>query len=66
VPGILLTLLFIATIAFVTWRTPALSPQIEMRASLAERLTVVREVWAVALLFLLVIGGMYGQRLHCN
>jgi tripartite ATP-independent transporter DctM subunit len=60
VPGILLTLLFIATIAIVAWRDPGLAPQTQVRASLAERVLALREVWAVAALFALVIGGMYG------
>jgi tripartite ATP-independent transporter DctM subunit len=59
-PGILLTLLFIATIAIVTWHDPKQAPQTQARATLAERLLALREVWAVAALFTLVIGGMYG------
>lgn len=59
-PGILLTLLFIATIAIVTWRDPRQAPQTQARATLAERVLSLREVWAVAALFTLVIGGMYG------
>jgi tripartite ATP-independent transporter DctM subunit len=60
VPGILLTLLFVLTIAIVTWRDPKLAPQIEKRATFAERMLALRDVWAVAALFALVIGGMYG------
>jgi len=60
VPGILLTLLFVATIAIVTSRNPELAPQTQARATLAERLVALRDVWAVAALFALVIGGMYG------
>ncbi len=59
-PGILLTLLFIATIAIVTWHDPKQAPQTQARATLAERFLALREVWAVAALFTLVIGGMYG------
>ncbi len=59
-PGILLTLLFIATIAIVTWRDPQQAPQTQPRATLAERVLALRDVWAVAALFTLVIGGMYG------
>jgi tripartite ATP-independent transporter DctM subunit len=59
-PGLLLTLLFIITIAIVTWRNPKLAPQAQVRATLAESLIALREVWAVAALFALVIGGMYG------
>lgn len=60
VPGILLTLMFVATIAIVTWFKPALGPPGRKRAPLRDRMIALRDVWAVALLFLLVIGGMYG------
>jgi tripartite ATP-independent transporter DctM subunit len=59
-PGILLTVMFILTIAIVTWRDPRQAPQTQVRATLAERLLALRDVWAVAALFALVIGGMYG------
>ncbi|MBI3372983.1 MAG: TRAP transporter large permease [Betaproteobacteria bacterium] len=59
-PGILLTFMFIVTIAIVTWHNPALCPIGKERAPLSERILALRDVWAVALLFLLVIGGMYG------
>jgi tripartite ATP-independent transporter DctM subunit len=59
-PGILLTVMFILTIAVVTWRDPRQAPQTQVRATLAERLLALRDVWAVAALFALVIGGMYG------
>ena len=60
VPGIVLTLLFVATIAIVTWHDPTLAPQTLERASVAERVRALREVWAVVVLLTLVIGGMYG------
>ena len=59
-PGILLTVLFIITIAIVTWRDPRLAPQTQARATIPERVLALRDVWAVAALFALVIGGMYG------
>ena len=59
-PGILLTVLFVFTIAIVTWHNPKLAPTVQERASFADRLKALREVWAVAALFTLVIGGMYG------
>jgi C4-dicarboxylate transporter DctM subunit len=58
-PGILLTVLFILTIAIVTWRNPALAPLTEARASPLDRARALKDVWAVAALFVLVIGGMY-------
>jgi C4-dicarboxylate transporter, DctM subunit len=59
-PGILLTVMFIFTIALVTWRDPALAPTTQPRASLQERMRALVDVWGVAALFTLVIGGMYG------
>jgi tripartite ATP-independent transporter DctM subunit len=59
-PGLLLTAMFIFTVAIVTWRNPALAPLAQGRAPIADRLRALREVWAVAALFTLVIGGMYG------
>ena len=59
-PGILLTVLFVFTIAIVTWHNPKLAPTVQERASFFDRLKALREVWAVAALFTLVIGGMYG------
>jgi C4-dicarboxylate transporter, DctM subunit len=59
-PGILLSLLFVATVAIMTWRDPALAPRAEAKATIADRIKAVRDVWAVATLFTLVIGGMYG------
>jgi C4-dicarboxylate transporter DctM subunit len=59
VPGILLTVLFIFTIAIVTRRNPALAPLAEARSSMLDRARALKDVWAVAALFALVIGGMY-------
>lgn len=59
-PGILLTILFVLTIAVTTLRDPTLAPRTEVKASFAERARAFRDVWAAAMLFTLVIGGMYG------
>ncbi len=59
VPGIVETLLFILAIALVTAWRPALAPPAEA-ASWRERLTALRDVWEVGVLFLVVIGGIYG------
>lgn len=44
---------------FITWRDPEAGPPAE-RFTWKERLAAVRGIWAVALLFVLVIGGIYG------
>jgi C4-dicarboxylate transporter, DctM subunit len=60
VPGIILTWMFMMTISLVTWLKPELSPRVEERARWSVRVRALRDVWAVTLLFVLVIGGMYG------
>lgn len=57
-PGILLVVLFILTIAVVTWIKPSLGPP-AVRTPFLERLSALRRVWSVIALFVLVIGGMY-------
>ena len=57
-PGVVLVVLFILTIAVVTWVRPSLGPPV-VRTPFLERLAALRRVWGVAALFLLVIGGMY-------
>jgi TRAP-type C4-dicarboxylate transport system permease large subunit len=44
--GILLTLLFIATISIVTWLNPSLAPLAEQRAPVVDRVRALRDVWA--------------------
>ncbi len=57
-PGILTVIVFMAVISAVTRIRPEYGPRAE-RASLQARLRAIREVWGVALLFILVIGGIY-------
>jgi tripartite ATP-independent transporter DctM subunit len=59
VPGLLCALLLMVAIAIVTWRDPSAGPAGE-RASWAERLQAVKGVWGVALLVVIVLGGIYG------
>jgi C4-dicarboxylate transporter, DctM subunit len=59
VPGIVETALFCLAIALVTAWRPALGPAVPA-ATLRERLVVTRDIWEVAVLFLVVIGGIYG------
>lgn len=58
VPGILLVALFMAAIAVVTHLKPELGPRGE-RADMRARLLALRDIWPTALLFALVIGGIY-------
>jgi tripartite ATP-independent transporter DctM subunit len=58
-PGLLATLLLCLAVQFVAWRDPASAPRGE-RLSWRERARALRGVWAVAALFVIVMGGIYG------
>ena len=60
IPGLIGILLYICAVAFVVWRDPASGPAGD-RSGAAERLGALRGIWAILLLFVLVIGGMYGM-----
>ena len=59
VPGLLGVLLYLVAVRYTVWRNPEAGPAGE-RATGSQRLLALREVWAVLLLFFLVIGGLYG------
>jgi C4-dicarboxylate transporter, DctM subunit len=58
-PGILGATLLCLAVQYVTWRDPKAGPRGE-RSTWKERWTALRDVWAVAVLFIFVIGGIYG------
>jgi C4-dicarboxylate transporter, DctM subunit len=58
-PGILGAILLCLAVRYVTWRDPKAGPPGE-RSSWRERWQAVKGIWAVAFLFLFVIGGIYG------
>ena len=58
-PGLLAVLLYIVTIQIIGARHPDLMPR-GPRADLAERIASLGDIWATALLFVFIIGGMYG------
>jgi C4-dicarboxylate transporter, DctM subunit len=58
-PGLLGAVLLCLAVQYVTWRQPGAGPRGE-RTGWKERLAALRGVWAVALLFLFVMGGIYG------
>ncbi|MAL00806.1 MAG: C4-dicarboxylate ABC transporter permease [Alcaligenaceae bacterium] len=58
VPGILLTVLFIATIAFMCWRDPSAAPK-GPATTLKEKLVAGLSVLETLALFSFVIGGLY-------
>ena len=58
-PGILGAILLCGAVQYMTWRDPASGPPGE-RSSWTARLLALKDVWAVAALFLFVMGGIYG------
>ena len=58
-PGVVAIVCLCLAVVFVTWRDPQAGPRAE-RHSWRERLQAVRSIWGVAVLFALVIGGIYG------
>lgn len=59
IPGVLATLLLMAAVAWQTWRDPKSGPRGE-RTPWPERLRALRGVWGVVVLFVVVMGGIYG------
>ena len=58
-PGVLATFLLCLAVQYITWRDPKAGPRAE-RATWGERILAVKGVWAVAALFVIVMGGIYG------
>jgi len=59
IPGILAATLLCLAVRWVVWRDPAAGPPGE-RSSWRERAQSLKGVWAVVVLFVFVIGGIYG------
>ena len=58
IPGIIAVGMYIATINLIAFLRPGFLPKTP-RHSWAERLAALRDVWAVILLFIFIIGGLY-------
>jgi tripartite ATP-independent transporter DctM subunit len=58
-PGLLAMSMYIMTIAIIAWLRPGFLPAAP-RATWRERLDALKEVWAPLVLFVFVIGGLYG------
>jgi tripartite ATP-independent transporter DctM subunit len=58
-PGLLAMSMYIMTIAIIGWLRPGFLPAAP-RATWRERLDALKEVWAPLVLFVFVIGGLYG------
>jgi tripartite ATP-independent transporter DctM subunit len=59
IPGILAVSMYMATITLIGLARPGFLPE-GRRSSWSDRLSALRDVWAVSLLFLFVIAGLYG------
>nr|WP_319947220.1 TRAP transporter large permease [uncultured Shimia sp.] len=59
IPGVLGILFYLGAVRYTVWRNPDSGPAGE-RAGWGERIGALKSVWAVLLLFFLVIGGLYG------
>ena len=59
IPGLLCAGLMMAGVAWITWRDPSAGPAGE-RSDWATRWRAVRGIWGVALLVVVVLGGIYG------
>jgi C4-dicarboxylate transporter DctM subunit len=57
-PGILLTLLFVISVMVITRINPSAGPA-GPGSTLQEKITSAKGIWPIALLFLLVLGGIY-------
>ena len=58
-PGLVAVVLLCAAVQYMCWRNPAAGPGAE-RIGWRERLKALRDVWAVVVLFVVVMGGIYG------
>ena len=59
-PGLLTLAGFIFVIAFWVWRSPEIAPSTDQRYTNKERFRAAWESWPAVLLFVLIIGGIYG------
>lgn len=59
IPGILTALLMMASIAYLTYKDPEHAPA-GKRSTWPERWAALRGIWGVALLVVVVLGGIYG------
>jgi len=59
-PGLLTLAGFILVIAVWVWRSPEVAPPTDQRYTTSERMTAAWESWPAVMLFVLIIGGIYG------
>jgi tripartite ATP-independent transporter DctM subunit len=59
VPGLVAVIMYLATLQIIAWARPSSLP-VGRRSEWRERWLTLRDVWATAVLFVLVLGGIYG------
>jgi C4-dicarboxylate transporter DctM subunit len=59
IPGIIVTIFYMATISIWCRVDPSIAPS-GVKTTWKEKITSVKQIWPVVLLFLLVMGGIYG------
>jgi tripartite ATP-independent transporter DctM subunit len=59
-PGLLTLAGFVLVIAVWVWRDPSIAPPSSERFTASERWAAARSAWPAVLLFVLIIGGIYG------
>jgi len=59
IPGLMCATLMMVAVSWITWRDPLAGPAAE-RSTWAERWRALRDIWGVALLVVVVLGGIYG------
>lgn len=60
IPGLIGVVGYIIAIRYVTWRRPESAPQVIERPPLGERMIGLFKIWPVLVLFVVVMGGIYG------
>jgi C4-dicarboxylate transporter, DctM subunit len=58
-PGILLTAVYVITVFVLVARDPSLAPKFEERATWGERFISLKGLWALIVLVLIIMGGLY-------
>ena len=58
-PGLMCAALMMVAVSWITWRDPLAGPAAE-RSTWPERWRALRDIWGVALLVVVVLGGIYG------
>jgi tripartite ATP-independent transporter DctM subunit len=60
IPGILTALAYGAVIVLLVTFRPAIAPELQQRAGWRDRFRAVRGTWSIIVLFLVIMGGIYG------